>query len=145
MVATAVAAQKSQEAMKRREAVAPGGLLELPPDEKLGRNQITNSSLEDGNNRWALGRCWSIDQKNAHDGTRSLRFDGGTSCGSFPATQLVPSSRQPSRSYTLRAWVMASPGNNLKVRLALHDQNDKGFILGGRDLFSPAPNWRHPR
>jgi hypothetical protein len=37
---------------------------------------------------------------------------------------------------------MASPGNNLKVRLALHDQNDKGFILGGTDLVSPGPTWQ---
>ena len=133
---------KDNDVINRTKTLSAGGLLELPPQEELGQNQVGNSSFESGSDGWKLGRCWFIDQKTAHDGSHSLRFDAKTGCLAQPATTLVPGSRKPSRSYTLRAWVMTSPDSNLKVRIALHDQSDKSFILAGTDLVSPDSTWR---
>src|SRR5579864_1758281 len=81
------AVQKSkEEARNRVEPMSAGGLQELPPAEGLGQNEVKNSSFENGNNGWVLGPNWSIDEKNAHEGSHSLRFDAGMSRGSIPAT-----------------------------------------------------------
>jgi hypothetical protein len=124
------------------ETVSAGGLLELPADEGLGENQIGNSGLERGDSGWRLSRCWSVDPNTAHSGSHSLRFDAGAPCNASPAETLVPGSRNPARSYTLRGWVKTSEGSDLKVRLALHDQNDNSFILGGTESAGPGPSWQ---
>jgi hypothetical protein len=119
-----------------------GGLLELPAEDSLGQNQVGNSGFEAGDGGWRLGPCWSVDRNTAHQGSRSLRFDANASCIQLPAETLIPASRKTARSYTLRAWVKTSEGSDLKVRVALHDQNDNSYILGGTDLVSPGFTWQ---
>ena len=118
-----------------------GGLRELAPEQELGENQIHNSSFEGESDGWRLGPCWAIDRNEAHDGNQSLRFSASGGCRVAPAETLIPGSRKLARSYTLRAWVKASEGSDLKVRIAIHDQNDRSGILGATDFVAPGSNW----
>lgn len=124
--------------------VPAGGLLELPPDPPEGNNVISNPSLESGGTGWTLDRCWSIDNSTGHQGTHSLRYDAGPDCpASSIAFTLVPRDQGAPRSYSMRAWVKTSEGSDIKVRLTLHDRNDRSYALGGtRYNFVPGPTWQ---
>ena len=117
-----------------------GGLTELAPDRPLGRNAVGNPGFESGDADWKLGRCWSIDQAVAHQGSHSLKAEAGAGC--MPAETIIPRSPGGARSYVLRGWVRTSEAGKLKARLSLHDQNDKGFILGETEFASPGAEWQ---
>ncbi len=119
-----------------------GGLLELPPPQPLGKNQVSNSSFETGGTGWNLPPCWSIDRRLAHQGQNSLRFDAGRGCQPYPAEMLVNRDAQAGRSYTLHAWVRTSGDSNFRVRVGLHDAHDHGFVVGETDFVSPGPAWQ---
>ena len=127
---------------KDQQQAPAGGLLELPPTDLLKKHWVSNPGFENGSADWKLGPCWSIDQQTAHQGSRSLRFDKSGTCFSAPAETLVPSDRETSRSWTLRGWVKESAGSDLRVRLAVHDQNDRSYILGGTDSVRPGSDWQ---
>jgi len=118
-----------------------GGLLALPPEQIPGKNDVVNSRFENGASGWTAPRCWSVDASVTHTGARSLRFDAG-SCPALPAVTLVAHEHPATRSYTLRAWVRTSKGSDLKVRVALHDRTDRGYILGATEFFEPGPTWQ---
>jgi len=136
------AAVKKDHAPLQTYQQSPGGLVELPPAQLFGQNQINNSGFERGSAGWKLGPCWSVDEHAAYEGSHSLRFDAGSTCWSLPAAFSVPGTRHSSRSYTLRAWVKASADSDLQVRLAVHDENDRTFILGGTETVTPGVDWR---
>lgn len=62
--------------------------------------------------------------------------------GCMPAEALITRTQDAAHSYVLRGWVRTSEGSNLKLRLSLHDQSDKGFILGETEFSSPGPEWQ---
>ncbi len=119
-----------------------GGLLQAPPTQSLGRNQISNSTFEGGGADWNLPPCWSIDESVAHEGQKSLRFEAGGGCQPRPAQIGVNRGPNAARSYTLRAWVRTSEGSDLRVRVGLHDSRDQSFIVGETDFASPGPTWQ---
>lgn len=120
---------------------AAGGLLSLPQEETAGKNLVLNSGFESGDSNWNLSGCWSVDSSAAHSGSHSLRFNAG-SCNPAPATTQVPYEHPAVHSFTLRAWVKASAGSDLQVRVALHDRTDRGYILAGTEFVSPGMDWQ---
>jgi hypothetical protein len=119
-----------------------GGLLQLPPTQSLGRNQVSNSTFESGEEDWKLPPCWSIDGSIAHEGRKSLRFEAGGGCQPQPAQISINRSANAGRSYTLRAWVRTSEGSDLRVRIGLHDSRDQSFVVGETDFATPGPAWQ---
>lgn len=117
-----------------------GGLLQLPPPQPLGTNQLIDSSFENGGTNWTLPNCFTVDSTTAFEGQNALKFQPGSGCGSF-ASQKVTRNAGSSRSYTLRARVKRSSGSDLGVRIKLHDSNDNGFSLGGSSTVNPGPEW----
>ena len=128
------------EAEAQLKRVSVGGLEELPPDQGPGENLIHNSSFEGGSDAWRLGPCWIVDNKDAHDGNQSLRFSAN-GCRMSPAETLIPGTRKVARSFTLRAWVKTSEGSDLRVRVAIHDQDDRSGIVGATEFVAPGTNW----
>jgi hypothetical protein len=129
----------SDSARARRSGAS--GLTELPPEDTPGQNQITDSSFESGGKDWKLSECWSIDSSTGHEGSHSLRFDADPACMGNAEVQ-VPRDTKATRSYTLRVWVKSSEGSGLKVRLTLHDHNDRGFALEGTGWQQPGSTWQ---
>jgi hypothetical protein len=118
-----------------------GGLLALPSEVTTGKNLILNPGFESGDSNWELSGCWSVDSSAAHSGSHSLRFNTGF-CNPAPATTHVPYEHPGVHSFTLRAWVKASVGSDLQVRVALHDRTDRGYILAGTKFVSPGTDWQ---
>lgn len=118
-----------------------GGLLEVSPTQPLGKNQVSNSTFESGGAGWNLPPCWSVDERVAHQGRKSLRFEGGSGCQPRPAEIRVNRGAHAGRSYTLRAWVRTTEGGNLRVRVSLHDVQDHSFVVGETDFANPGSTW----
>ena len=116
--------------------------MEAPPEQPLGKNQVSNSTFEEGNVGWTLPPCWSIDAGVAHQGQHSLRFDAGKGCQILPARTQIERGPNARRSYTLHAWVRTSAGSDLQVRLGLHDVKDRSFILGETEFAAPGTEWQ---
>lgn len=123
------------------EAIA-GGLLQAPPDPSFGKNQVGNSTFEEGSTGWTLGPCWSVDAATAHQGQRSLRFDASGGCRPSPALTHVSRGPHAARSYTLRAWVKTSEGSDLRVRVGVHVIKNQNFIVGETDFATPGAAWQ---
>jgi len=117
-------------------------LLQLPPDQSVGKNQVGNSTFEEGSTGWTLPPCWSVDASTAHQGQHSLRFDASGECQPRPALTRVDRGPNAGRSYTLRAWVRTTEGSNLRVRVGLHDINNQSFIVGETDFATPGATWQ---
>jgi len=119
-----------------------GGLLQLPPEHLTGKNQVSNSTFEEGDSGRMLPPCWSVDATTVHQGQHSLRFTADQGCRPLPALSRVSRGPNAGRSYTLRAWVRITEGSNLRVRVSLHDTKDRGFVLGETDFASPGATWQ---
>lgn len=134
------AAQKSAAAPAAYPATIAGGLLELPPDQPLGRNVISNANFQ-SDSGWKLPQCWSIDKSTGHDGGSSLRYQAGGDCSRFATTDI---SRPfgSARSYTLRFWMKGSAGTDVAVKFSLHDLTDRQFVLGGTKLLTASGDWQ---
>lgn len=119
-----------------------GGMLAVPPDQPLGNNQVSDPGFESGGTDWTVGPCFSIDKTVAHSGTSSLAFSPNSSCP-YPdvTTTSVPRGAGSARSYTLQAWVMGTPGNDIQVKLSVHDATDRGDIVGETTVVNPGTTW----
>jgi hypothetical protein len=118
-----------------------GGLTALPPAQALGKDAILNSSFAAGISNWSLPSCFSIDAGRANQGNPSLRFTAGTGCSSSIGSTTVLRGPNAARSYTLQGWIMASPGSNIQVKVAIHDESCGGDVVGEIPLTTPGTTW----